>query len=83
MSSVLYKFDQRGHLPFALVLMTIMCIWNDVYKSKYYYELDNKVASRMVNELELASNINLSSILRFAIFYLVRFQWKNGSSSEG
>ena len=72
MSSVLHKFDQRGHLPFALVLMTIMCIWNDVYKRKYYYELDNKVASNMVNEL--ASNINLSSILRLAIFYLVRFQ---------
>ena len=34
LSSVLYKFDQGGYLSlaFAAVLMTVMYVWNDVYK---------------------------------------------------
>ena len=34
LGSVLYKFDQGGYLSlaFAVVLMTVMYVWNDVYK---------------------------------------------------
>ncbi|XWS31690.1 hypothetical protein CRYUN_Cryun23aG0097700 [Craigia yunnanensis] len=47
LSSVLYKFDQGGYLPlaFAAVLMIVMYIWNNVYRKKYYYELDHKISS--------------------------------------
>ncbi|THG12330.1 hypothetical protein TEA_001517 [Camellia sinensis var. sinensis] len=45
LSSVLYKFDQGGYLPlaFAFFIMVITYIWNDVYRRKYYYELDHKI----------------------------------------
>lgn len=38
LSSVLYKFDQGGYLPliFAAVLMTIMYVWSNVYRRKYF-----------------------------------------------
>ncbi|KAK7355726.1 hypothetical protein VNO80_14986 [Phaseolus coccineus] len=43
LSSVLYKFIEGGYLPlFAAVLMTIMCIWHDVYRRKYYNEVDHE-----------------------------------------
>ena len=34
LSSVFYKFDQGGYLSlaFAAILMTVMYVWNDVYK---------------------------------------------------
>ena len=69
LSSVLYKFDQGGYLPlaFALVLMVIMYIWNNVYRRKYYYELDNKISPEMVKELATSTNIN--RIPGLAIFY--------------
>ncbi|KAL5561520.1 hypothetical protein UlMin_031267 [Ulmus minor] len=69
LSSVLYKFDQGGYLPFAFsaVLMFIMFIWNDVYQRKYYYELHNKIPSQQLKEI-----VNDPKILRFpgiGIFY--------------
>ena len=69
LSSVLYKFDQGGYLPlaFSLILMTIMYIWNDVYRRKYYYELNNKVSTEMVKELAMSTNF--SRIPGLAIFY--------------
>ncbi|RVW54592.1 Potassium transporter 5 [Vitis vinifera] len=69
LSSVLYKFDQGGYLPlaFALVLMTIMYIWNDVYRRKYYYDLDHKISPEMVKEL--VASTNFSRIPGLAIFY--------------
>ena len=69
LSSVLYKFDQGGYLPlaFALVLMTIMYIWNDVYRRKYYYDLDHKISPEVVKEL--VGSTNFSRIPGLAIFY--------------
>ena len=69
LSSVLYKFDQGGYLPlaFALVLMTIMYIWNDVYRRKYYYDLDHKISPEVVKELVVSTNF--SRIPGLAIFY--------------
>lgn len=53
LSSVLYKFDQGGYLPlaFAMFLMAIMYIWNDVYRRKYNYELVHKISLQKVKEI--------------------------------
>jgi KUP system potassium uptake protein len=51
LSSVFYKFDQGGYLPlvFAAVLMTIMYVWNNVFRKKYYYE--HKISLEMFKEI--------------------------------
>ncbi|XVE73283.1 hypothetical protein DITRI_Ditri11bG0105100 [Diplodiscus trichospermus] len=69
LSSVLYKFDQGGYLPFffAAVLTTVMYIWNDVYRKKYYYELDHKVSPEKLKEI--TTNTNFSRIPGLAMFY--------------
>ncbi|CAK7348266.1 unnamed protein product [Dovyalis caffra] len=69
LSSVLYKFDQGGYLPlaFAGVLMTIMYIWNSVYRRKYYYELDHKISPDKLKEV--AAETNFSRLPGLAIFY--------------
>ncbi|XAR61301.1 hypothetical protein NMG60_11034957 [Bertholletia excelsa] len=69
LSSVLYKFDQGGYLPiaFAMVLITIMYIWNNVYRRKYYYELNNKISPEKVKEI--VADSNFSQIPGLAIFY--------------
>ncbi|KAK7337419.1 hypothetical protein VNO77_17993 [Canavalia gladiata] len=69
LSSVLYKFDQGGYLPlaFAVVLMTIMYVWNDVYRRKYYYELDHKVSPEKLREI--AANTIFCRIPGLALFY--------------
>ncbi|KAA8543131.1 hypothetical protein F0562_021374 [Nyssa sinensis] len=69
LSSVLYKFDQGGYLPlaFAMVLIAIMYTWNDVYRRKYYYELDNKISPEKVKEI--AVDTNFCRIPGLAVFY--------------
>nr|AXA98691.1 high affinity potassium transporter [Ricinus communis] len=69
LSSVLYKFDQGGYLPlaFAAVLMTIMYVWNDVYRRRYYYELDNKISPDKLKEV--AAETNFSRLPGLAMFY--------------
>ncbi|KAL2236540.1 potassium transporter 5 [Sesamum indicum] len=70
LSSVLYKFDQGGYLPlaFALVLMTIMYVWNHVYRKKYYFELDHKISPEKVKEIvkDMSTSQRLPGL---AIFY--------------
>ncbi|KAL0457970.1 UNVERIFIED_CONTAM: Potassium transporter 5 [Sesamum latifolium] len=70
LSSVLYKFDQGGYLPlaFALILMTIMYVWNDVYRRKYYFELDHKISPEKVKEIveDMSTSQRLPGL---AIFY--------------
>ncbi|KAL0370588.1 UNVERIFIED_CONTAM: Potassium transporter 5 [Sesamum angustifolium] len=70
LSSVLYKFDQGGYLPlaFALILMTIMYVWNNVYRKKYYFELDHKISPEKVKEIvqDLSTSQRLPGL---AIFY--------------
>ncbi|BBH10371.1 high affinity K+ transporter 5, partial [Prunus dulcis] len=58
LSSVLYKFDQGGYLPlaFAMVLMIIMFVWNDVHRRKYYYELDHKISPVQLKEIAVSAN---------------------------
>ncbi|XP_057964339.1 potassium transporter 5-like isoform X2 [Malania oleifera] len=69
LSSVLYKFDQGGYLPlaFALFLVAIMYIWNDVYRKKYYYELNHKISREKLKEL--VANTSLCRMPGLAIFY--------------
>ncbi|KAF7818227.1 potassium transporter 5-like [Senna tora] len=69
LSSVLYKFDQGGYLPlaFAAILMSIMYIWNDVYRRKYFYELNQKMSLEKLKEI--ASNSDLCRIPGLAMFY--------------
>ncbi|KAL5795543.1 hypothetical protein ACOSQ2_000363 [Xanthoceras sorbifolium] len=69
LSSVLYKFDQGGYLPlaFAALLMTIMYVWNDVYRRKYHYELDHKISAERVKEI--AAETSLCRIPGLAMFY--------------
>lgn len=52
LSSSLYKFEQGGYLPlaFAMVLMIVMWVWNDVYRKKYHYELENKISPQQVKQ---------------------------------
>lgn len=69
LSSVLYKFDQGGYLPlaFAGLLMAVMFVWNDVYRRKYYYELDHKISQEKVKEI--INDTNFCRIPGLAMFY--------------
>ncbi|KAK7843279.1 potassium transporter 5 [Quercus suber] len=69
LSSILYKFDQGGYLPlaFATILTTIMYLWNNVYRRKYYYKLDHKISADKLKEV--INGTNFSQMLRLAIFY--------------
>ncbi|KAL5762620.1 hypothetical protein ACOSP7_018884 [Xanthoceras sorbifolium] len=69
-SSVLYKFDQEGYLPlaFAAILMTVMFVWNNVYRKKYYYELECKISPEKLKEIAL--DRNAYRIPGLAMFYL-------------
>ncbi|KAK4357272.1 hypothetical protein RND71_022882 [Anisodus tanguticus] len=69
LSSVLYKFNQGGYLPlaFAMFLMFIMCVWNYVYRKKYYFELDHKISPEKVKET--IDETNFHRLPGLAIFY--------------
>lgn len=69
LSSVLYKFDQGGYLPlaFAVLLMFIMFIWNNVYRKKYYYELDHKISQEKLRDI--ACDTSLCRLPGLAMFY--------------
>ena len=69
LSSVLYKFDQGGYLPlaFAAALMTIMYVWNSVFRKKYFYELNHKITSEKLNEI--VNRTNFRRIPGIAFFY--------------
>lgn len=71
LSSVLYKFYQGGYLPlaFAVFLMTIMYVWNDVYRSKYHYELDHKISPDQLWDIMAGVGSNCRRIPGLAIFY--------------
>jgi len=47
--------------------MTIMYVWNDVYRRKYYYELDHKISPDKLKEV--VTRANFSQIPGLAIFY--------------
>ncbi|PON70662.1 Potassium transporter [Parasponia andersonii] len=69
LSSVLYKFDQGGYLPlaFAGLLMAVMFVWNNVYRRKYYYELDHKISPEKI--AEITNETNLCRLPGLAMFY--------------
>ena len=69
LTSVLYKFDQGGYLSlvFATVLITIMFVWNNVFRGKYYYELEHKVSSNKLKEI--LDDTKFCRIPRLALFY--------------
>ncbi|KAG8371345.1 hypothetical protein BUALT_Bualt13G0078000 [Buddleja alternifolia] len=69
LSAAVYKFDQGGYLPlaFAMILMSIMYIWNIVWRKKYYFELENKIPQKKVKEIiEDTNSLRLPGL---AIFY--------------
>ncbi|KAG6583385.1 Potassium transporter 5, partial [Cucurbita argyrosperma subsp. sororia] len=69
LSSVLYKFDQGGYLPlaFAAVLMTIMYVWNSVFRKKYFYELSHKISPEKFNQM--VSTTSFRRLPGMAFFY--------------
>ncbi|PRQ50776.1 putative potassium transporter [Rosa chinensis] len=69
LSSVLYKFDQGGYLPvaFATLMMAIMFVWNDVYRRKYYYEVEQKISPQKFKQI--ADDRKFCHIPGLAIFY--------------
>ncbi|KAK0575114.1 hypothetical protein LWI29_034191 [Acer saccharum] len=69
LSAVMYKFDQGGYLPlaFSAILITVMYVWNNVYRRKYYYELKNKVSHQRL--MEIAADTSLCRIPGLAMFY--------------
>ncbi|KAK8711535.1 hypothetical protein V6N13_146816 [Hibiscus sabdariffa] len=69
LSSVLYKFTYGGYLPlaFSAFLMTVMYVWNSVYRRKYFYELNHKISSLRLKEI--STNSNTARIPGLAMFY--------------
>ncbi|XP_056689359.1 potassium transporter 5 isoform X2 [Spinacia oleracea] len=69
LSSVLYKFPHGGYFPiaFASILLSVMFIWNYVYRNKYYYEMENKVSPDTLRDI--VSRSNISRVPGLAIFY--------------
>ncbi|PON79261.1 Potassium transporter [Parasponia andersonii] len=69
LSSVMYKFNQGGYLPLALALliMTVMFIWNCVHRRKYFCELHHRISHEKVKEIIEAENF--CRIPGLAMFY--------------
>lgn len=68
-SSVLYKFNQGGYLPlaFAVFLITVMYVWNNVFRRKHFYELKHKVSPGRLKEI--VADTKVCRIPGLAIFY--------------
>lgn len=69
LSSVLYKFNQGGYLPlaFAVLLIAVTYVWNNVLRRKYFYELKHKVSSRRLKEI--VADTKVCRIPGLAVFY--------------
>ncbi|KAF5752203.1 potassium transporter 19-like [Tripterygium wilfordii] len=69
LSASLYKFVDGGYIPliFAIVLVTITCIWNYGHRKKYQYQLVNKISINAVTEI--ASNPTIHRVPGIALFY--------------
>ncbi|GAU11195.1 hypothetical protein TSUD_341850 [Trifolium subterraneum] len=69
LSSVLYKFTDGGYLPVALAvfLMLVMFVWNNVYRRKYYYELNHKITPEKLKDI--TSEVGVSRLPGLAMFY--------------
>ncbi|GLU10255.1 hypothetical protein SLE2022_270740 [Rubroshorea leprosula] len=69
LSSVLYKFQQGGYLPlvFAALMLTIMFVWNIVFRRKYHYDLEHKVSSGLLTDM--AANTHIRRFPGLALFY--------------
>ncbi|KAK9136946.1 hypothetical protein Sjap_007540 [Stephania japonica] len=69
LSSVLYKFDDGGYLSLlvALILVTVMYVWNYVYCKKYTYELAHKISPDKLRQI--SADPSLCRLPGLAIFY--------------
>ncbi|XP_031486796.1 potassium transporter 5-like [Nymphaea colorata] len=69
LSSVFYKFLEGGYLPlaFASVVMFIMSVWNYVHRTKYIYEMQNKISTERVREV--ASKPHMHRMPGLGLFY--------------
>lgn len=70
LSSVLYKFGQGGYVPlaFAMALTSVMFLWNDVHRRKYYYELNHKISPEKLVE-DIKNDSRLCRIPGLAVFH--------------
>ena len=56
--AVLAKFTEGGYLPIIFsILFAIMYIWNEVYRRKYYYDLEHKISTERLEEITLNTKI--------------------------
>ncbi|XP_058000965.1 potassium transporter 5-like [Hevea brasiliensis] len=69
LSSTLYKFTDGGYLPllFALIVVSIMFIWNYGYRKKYMYELENKIAMKSLTDI--VSDERIHRVEGLGLFY--------------
>lgn len=69
LTAVCYKFKDGGYLPiaFSLVLLCVMYTWNDVYRRRYYYELEHKISQGRLQQI--AADSNFHRIPSVAVFY--------------
>ncbi|KAK2992001.1 hypothetical protein RJ640_014862 [Escallonia rubra] len=69
LSTVLFKFVDGGFLPLAaaVVLVSVMYIWNYGHRKKYEYERDNMVPVKEFKEI--ASNPRIHRVPGLALFY--------------
>ncbi|MCD7456624.1 hypothetical protein HAX54_032404 [Datura stramonium] len=75
------KFNQGGYLPlaFAMFLMFIMCVWNYVYRMKYYFELESQDYPEKVKERRQRQIPIVYQDLQFSILNLF---WNSHQSSS-
>ncbi|KAF2289207.1 hypothetical protein GH714_029409 [Hevea brasiliensis] len=73
LSSTLYKFTDGGYLPllFALIVVSIMFIWNYGYRKKYMYELENKIAMETLTDIVSDERIHRAEGLGLFYTHLV------------
>ncbi|KAF2289210.1 hypothetical protein GH714_029437 [Hevea brasiliensis] len=69
LSSTLYKFIDGGYLPllFALIMVSIMFIWNYGYRKKYMYELEHKIAVETLTDI--VSDERIHRLNGLGLFY--------------
>ncbi|XP_050369129.1 potassium transporter 5-like [Argentina anserina] len=70
LSSVLYKFEHGGYLPlvFAILMVIIMFVWNEVYRRMYYYEVEHKVSPDKFKQI-IIDDRKICRMPGLAIFY--------------
>nr|XP_017246681.1 PREDICTED: potassium transporter 5-like [Daucus carota subsp. sativus] len=82
LSAVLAKSTEDGYLPiiFSIILLAIMYTWNDVYRRKYYYDLEHKISTERLEEITL--NTKIKSICARMSQIMMTFLWKSRKMNQ-